>query len=181
MDSILRVLLLRTALPVAAIAVAFAVAHVRGADVRTLFALRPPSARAALGWLLFWAAWVAAVEVAARALGVAAPAPWVGRGAALLAAIAVGMVLAAPALEELVFRGALVSRLQPRLGTAATVLATAALFSAVHVQYGLPELGLLFLDGVVLALARVRTGSVLLPFAMHAAGNLVAFVQRAAG
>lgn len=68
--------------------------------------------------------------------------PWVG---APLVALAAGVG------EEAVFRGAL----QPRFG----VPLTALLFAAVHVQYEIPGLVLIFLIGVALGVLRERTST----------------------
>ncbi len=68
--------------------------------------------------------------------------PWLG---APLVAVAAGVG------EEAVFRGAL----QPRVG----VPLTALLFAAVHVQYEIPGIMLIFLIGVVLGILRERTST----------------------
>src|SRR5262249_27221886 len=68
--------------------------------------------------------------------------PWIG---APLVAVAAGVG------EEAVFRGAL----QPRFGVALTAL----LFAAVHVQYEIPGIIMIFVIGVVLGVLRERTST----------------------
>ena len=68
--------------------------------------------------------------------------PWIG---APLVAVAAGVG------EEAVFRGAL----QPRFGVALTAL----LFAAVHVQYEIPGIMMIFVIGVVLGVLRERTST----------------------
>ena len=64
---------------------------------------------------------------------------------------AVLLSLAAGVGEELVFRGAL----QPRLG----IVATSVLFAAVHVQYQIPGMVMIFLVAVGLGLVKTRTST----------------------
>ena len=91
----------------------------------------------------------------------------------------VGMVLLAPTVEEILFRGfvfRLVERTQ--LGANGAVMIAAAVFAAAHVQYFGVELVQVFADGVVLGVARKTSRSVLLCILMHALGNAYAAYQR---
>lgn len=99
---------------------------------------------------------------------------WVDAGrSAHPAWMVAGMVIAAPMLEEGVFRGWLFGPLsRSHLGTTATVLVTAAAWTALHSQYGFPMQAALFVDGVMLGVARARTGSMVTPLVMHVAWNL---------
>ena len=87
------------------------------------------------------------------------------------------MVIAAPLFEEVVFRGFLFSMLRTRAGVVASAIATAALWSIVHVQYDALELSYIFALGLLLAWARARTDSLAAPIALHAAVNLLALTQ----
>lgn len=80
-----------------------------------------------------------------------------------------------PAYEELVYRVALCSALVPWIGRWPTVVVSGALFALVHVVYGTagPDN---FVAGYFFAWAYLRSGSVALPMAMHAGGNLVVFL-----
>src|SRR5678816_3126477 len=91
-----------------------------------------------------------------------------------------GIVVLAPLLEELAFRGVLFHLLLPRIGSGPTVAATALLFALAHGQYGPPELVQVLVDGLLLGLARLRTGSTRVPFWMHLLGNGLAAWQRLA-
>jgi len=84
--------------------------------------------------------------------------PWLG---APLVAVAAGVG------EEAVFRGAL----QPRVG----VPLTALLFAAVHVQYEIPGIMLIFLIGVVLGILRERTSTTFTAVA-HMLYDIAAFL-----
>lgn len=90
------------------------------------------------------------------------------------------MVVAAPAFEEVFFRGFLFTGLaDSRLGPWGAVGVTAAIFAVVHQQYDAFQMSLVFGLGLALGLARLRTGSVWPPLAMHAFVNLVATIETA--
>lgn len=95
----------------------------------------------------------------------------VGRG--WVVPLALTLVLGAPVLEEGVFRGVLFRGwAASRIGPAGTVVLTSALWTLIHTQYVAPELVILFCDGLVLGFLRHRSGSLLLPMALHALINL---------
>ncbi len=94
------------------------------------------------------------------------------RDVLIVAAIA---VLAAPAIEEIFFRGFAYPALRSRFGAWPAMAASAALFAAVHPTiYDMPPI---FFLGVALAYAYERTGSLAAPLALHFANNLVAVAQ----
>lgn len=93
-------------------------------------------------------------------------------GSALL--LFAGAVLA-PYAEEVLFRGALFAHLARVLSPWGTILASAALFGAMHVHHGVSVVGPLVM-GVVLGWARARTGSLLVPIALHATFNAASLI-----
>jgi membrane protease YdiL (CAAX protease family) len=90
----------------------------------------------------------------------------------------VAIVLAAPVFEELVIRGFLIGGLEAS-GVSAVVAAvsSALAWSALHLQYDLYGIATIVPMGLLLALARHRTRSLLPCIAMHGLGNVVAFVE----
>jgi len=86
-------------------------------------------------------------------------------------------VTLAPLVEELLFRGVLLSSLIPRCGVALAALLSAAAFAAIHLPglawqwYALPELLLL---GVALAWLRLRYRSLWPSILAHGANNALA-------
>lgn len=87
------------------------------------------------------------------------------------------VVLVGPLVEEVLFRGALLSVLRTRLGDGWAIAVSAIVFGAVH----LPDLGWLWyavpnlvLVGVFCAWLRVRSGSIWPGFIAHAANNALA-------
>ena len=93
---------------------------------------------------------------------------------ALLALLA---VCVAPFVEELVFRGVLLSGLASRMPISWAIVASALIFGGVHLPdfdfawYPVPAL---FLLGVALACLRVQSGSLWPSIVMHATNNFIA-------
>src|SRR5688572_24518116 len=123
--------------------------------------------------MLFWIAWVAVEEVAIRLLHLDQARPWPQKDVAIIALRVAAIGVLGPIAEELVCRGLLLGRLMTtRLGVYGSVALIAAAWALVHVQYAWPTLLMIFLDGLILGTARVRSRSVYVPIAMHMAGNL---------
>ncbi len=78
-------------------------------------------------------------------------------------------VVAAPLVEEVLFRGLLLQRWSLKWGTPTAVVATSALFAVGHVEL----LGH-FLFGVVMCALYLRTKSLWVPIVTHASNNLLA-------
>jgi membrane protease YdiL (CAAX protease family) len=97
----------------------------------------------------------------------------VGMRVSLLPAV----VLVGPLIEEVLFRGALLSVLRTRLGDGWAIAVSAIVFGAVHLPdldwlwYAVPNL---ILVGVFCAWLRVRSGSIWPGFVAHAANNALA-------
>jgi membrane protease YdiL (CAAX protease family) len=91
-----------------------------------------------------------------------------------------GMVLAAPVFEEVFCRGFLLAGWRrSRLGSWGAVTLISAIWAVAHVQYGWLELVWIFLLGLLLGYARLRTRSLWTPLAMHVVSNLLATLQAA--
>jgi membrane protease YdiL (CAAX protease family) len=84
------------------------------------------------------------------------------------------MCIYAPVMEELLFRSILTVAVRPLLGDWGTIIASGLLFAAVHVLGGnsSPENQI---GGFLLAWAFLRSRTILVPLAWHAAGNVLAF------
>lgn len=82
---------------------------------------------------------------------------------------ALAMVLGAPILEELLFRGIMQSRLEQAMPVWAAVLIQAALFGVIH---GIPiQIGYAFVLGLIFGWVRYRAGSILPTIAAHMVFN----------
>ncbi len=91
-----------------------------------------------------------------------------------IAVLLILLVVVAPVVEEIVYRGVLLSRLRRSMGPWPSILASAALFAAVHLAdpaalFAVPGL---FVIGAVLGWLAMRSGDIGLPIAVHAGVNL---------
>jgi membrane protease YdiL (CAAX protease family) len=94
--------------------------------------------------------------------------------------LGVALTLAAPAFEEIFFRGFLLEGLRrSRIGNTGAVVLTAFVWTAIHLQYGFYELAIIFALGLLLAVARIKTGSLWSSFVMHAFSNLISMMETA--
>lgn len=94
--------------------------------------------------------------------------------------LVLAIVIAAPLLEEVFFRGFLYRGIaMTRAATIGAIVITAALWSWLHVQYDAYGMFNVFVMGLLLGTARKRSGSVLVPIGMHALNNALATVQLA--
>lgn len=85
----------------------------------------------------------------------------------------VALVIAAPLIEEIIFRGFLFSRLKKHLGIVLGVLFTSLTFAALHLQI---NVGIdVFALSLVLCTLRVVTGSIWAGVLLHMTKNGVAF------
>jgi membrane protease YdiL (CAAX protease family) len=123
-------------------------------------------------------------EVALRFLGAAGVSKWSGGALAIVLRI-LGLVVFAPAAEEVVFRGLMYSQIRKtRLKVPGAIIIPALLFAASHFSKPLAGsalyLGLLqiLIDGLYFGLVRFKTNSTVLTFGLHALGNAVAALQR---
>ena len=92
----------------------------------------------------------------------------------------IALVVAAPVLEELFFRGFLFSGLERCwLKIAGTIGLTAVIWAIIHVQYELYDIFWISIMGILFGIARVRTGSVYTPMILHMFLNLVATIETA--
>jgi len=90
----------------------------------------------------------------------------------------IGVVVVGPVFEEMLCRGFLLTGWRSSvLGAWGAVILISLLWALAHQQYGMLEMLWVFLLGVVLGVARLRTGSLWAPIAMHVAVNFGAMVQ----
>ncbi|HYD14414.1 MAG TPA: CPBP family intramembrane glutamic endopeptidase [Allosphingosinicella sp.] len=152
------------------IAIALLWAHV----AKLGLGLRAPAFRAAWPWILLYMVWFAvewlaftvfpseedpALDAMLRELGLA--------GALVL------IVVTGPLFEEFMFRGVLFSGLLRRWGFWAAAIVPSILWGLWHWGYEAWFIASIMGSGVVLAIIRLLSGSLYLPLALHAAGNLL--------
>lgn len=91
-----------------------------------------------------------------------------------------GIVIAAPIFEETLFRGFVFTGIQEsHLGTGAAIVFSSAFWAIIHTQYGAFDLISIFLLGIVFSVARIASGSLLLPIILHGTFNLFAILEMA--
>ncbi len=90
-----------------------------------------------------------------------------------LALAGIAEIVAAPFAEELVMRGLVFGGLASRVGIVPAALVSGILFGALHVDVF--AFGPLAAEGCILALAYARSGNLLVPIALHATMNAIAF------
>ena len=154
----------------------------RGASWTEYLAMHRPSSKELLIWLGITVATVILLGVIGVVLDrPAVPEYWVELySSSSIVPLLVLAVVAAPLFEESLFRGFLFTGwLSSRLGATGTIVLTAALFTALHAGYDAFDLSQVFVLGLLLGIARYRSGSLVIPVAMHAFSNAIAFLQMA--
>lgn len=177
-QSLLGATLVKVFVPLVIMVIVLAVSRRRGLSLREDLGWRWPRTSTLAIWLAAWAAWVVVGEVAIDALGLDQAKPWPDYPPLIVGLRVLAIGLLGPLAEELVMRGVLLHRLRgTRLGAVGAVVLTAAAWALMHFQYGPGSIGLIFLDGLILGAARVQSRSLLVPIAMHVAGNLFSIAQ----
>jgi membrane protease YdiL (CAAX protease family) len=158
---------------VAAAAIVLVLARTRAVPRDELGFVRPPLLPSFL-ILAVYLAWMLGTDAAIHWRGPWDFRPWLAAPllASILRVAAVGLL--GPIAEELIFRGWFFGVVQKRAGAVAAILLTAAGWSVLHYAYGLMVVGVILVDGLLLGLARWRTGSVYPPIVMHIVYNLYA-------
>ena len=89
----------------------------------------------------------------------------------------ISVVVVAPIIEEFLFRGFLYSQLRRSFLRDWGAMAVSSLvWTAIHFQYEVGILFFLFLFGLFLGYFRIKYNSLLIPVALHAVNNLIAFL-----
>lgn len=92
----------------------------------------------------------------------------------------IAVVVVAPIFEELFFRGFMIPGIaRSRLGRTGALLITSGIWAVIHLQYNWFFMGIIFVFGLLLGIAHLKTRSLYIPIAMHGINNLIAFVGTA--
>lgn len=153
----------------------------KGASFREYIGWRLPDWRLARRWAVLFFLFVAATDLFTWAIGkpiatefmttayLSATMPWLLLGA---------LIIAAPFYEELFFRGFLLVGLERSVfGPIGASVLSSALWAAIHVQYDIYGIAIIFLMGLLLCRIRLQSGSLPLTIALHSANNLWAIVE----
>lgn len=168
----------------AAIAVLALAARWRGCRVSDYLALRWPSRGELLLGLLVLAillplgdftSWITGRDIVP---GFVVEAYKTARGSHTVVIFVLALVVAAPLMEELLFRGFLLpGYAASKLGPVGAVALTSIAWAAMHVQYELFYIVQIFILGCVFGWLRLRSGSTTLTLILHGVVNMVAILQ----
>jgi len=154
-----------------------------GVHPRSYLGLGPVKGRVVLHWLVVTAVIVAQTELVLYLVkGELIPAEWgeVYRSVRSPLLFWFALMVATPIFEELLFRGFVFEGIRAwRLGSTGAVLITALAWTSIHNEFEPLEFGIIFIIGVLLGIARLRTGSVLVTIAMHMLYSLISIGEMA--
>lgn len=153
----------------------------RGIRAREAMAFRAPAAGSVAVWMAITVALIAASDALTWSLDKPIVPEFMAdliRSAAIAPLLWLAIIVAAPFFEELFFRGFLIEGLRRGvLGDAGAIVLTSLSWASIHIQYGLYEIGTIFIFGLALGLARIGSRSLWVPIAMHMLANLVATLE----
>ena len=90
------------------------------------------------------------------------------------------IICLAPLFEEIFIRGFLFAGIRhSRLGALGAILITSLVWASLHLQYDFYQMSTIFVGGLLLGTARLKTDSVYLTIAMHSLWNIIATVETA--
>ena len=102
------------------------------------------------------------------------------RTATVLPLLWFAFTVAAPVFEEIFFRGFIFEGIRrTRLGPSWAILLTSLFWTLIHLQYDLFEMGIVFVAGTLLGMARLWTRSLYTTIGMHFFANLVSLTETA--
>lgn len=155
----------------------------RGASIAGYLGLRAVSPKVVLAWLGCLLAYAVATDCLTYALGRRIVSEFMANAyqtAGVLPLLWIALLVMPPLFEESFMRGFMLEGFRrTRLGATGAVVVTSALWAGVHLQYGLYEIAVIFVGGLLLGAAKLRTGSIYVPMAMHGLQNLIATAEAA--
>jgi len=92
--------------------------------------------------------------------------------------LVIAIAFFAPILEELIFRGFLLKGFSNSfLGIYGAIVLTSLIWAMIHTQYEWGYLVIIFITGLVLGYAKIKTNSLFIPILMHITFNLFASLE----
>jgi membrane protease YdiL (CAAX protease family) len=153
----------------------------RGSKLKEYLGLTLPTRRQIFRWFLIMIAFMALTDAVSILSGKPIVSEFMVKAYSSLRSpwiLWIALLVAAPLLEELFFRGFLIKGLADSMVRwyGAVVISSAA-WALVHVQYDLYGITTVFVLGLLLGTARVKTGSTILTIFLHSFVNLGATVE----
>jgi HAD superfamily hydrolase (TIGR01509 family) len=149
--------------------------------VADYLALRPVSPKAVLQWATVLLLLVVLSDVLTTWLGRPIVPEFMVqayRTAGFVPFLGFAIIVVAPLMEEVLFRGFLFEGvLQSRLGAVGAVGLTSLVWALIHVQYDAYGIATIFVTGLLLGYVRLKTGSLYATIFLHGLMNLVATLE----
>src|SRR5437868_5079769 len=140
----------------------------RGSKLSDYLGLIFPKRRQLLFWLLVLIAFIGLSDVISILLGKPTTPEFMVKAYSSLASpwiLWVALLVAAPLFEELFFRGFLIKGLSASaLRWYGAVIISSVMWAAIHIQYDLYGMATILVLGFILGTARIKSGSIILPF-----------------
>jgi len=152
-------------------------------SVKNYIGFREPLTREWVKWLLILAALLFLSDAVTFLLHRPIVPPFMVdayKTASFLPALLFAIIIVAPIFEEIFFRGFLFQGIRySRLGPIGAIGITSFIWAVIHVQYDIYGITTLFALGLLLGIARLKTGSIHLLMVMHSVTSLVATIETA--
>ena len=152
-------------------------------SVKNYIGFREPLTREWVKWLLILAALLFLSDAVTFLLHQPIVPPFMVdayKTASFLPALLFAIIIVAPIFEEIFFRGFLFQGIRySRLGPIGAIGMTSFFWAIIHLQYDVYGITTLFALGLLLGIARLKTGSIHLLMVMHSITSLVATIETA--
>jgi membrane protease YdiL (CAAX protease family) len=167
----------KVAFPILAIVAVIVLSKVRfHMSLRVDLMLRKPAAGQLFLWLAIAVSWMLITDYFMNWRGAWNFEPWRNQPlyVSILRVVAVGIL--GPTAEELIFRGYLFNRLKRLkiLNDWLIIIILAAVWACLHYTYSIPVISIIFIEGIFLGAALLRSRSLVVPILMHICWNLYA-------
>ena len=138
--------------------------------------LRKPPMDQLFVWVAIALAWMLTTDYFMNWRGAFDFNPWLNQPLYVSVLRVLAVCFLGPILEELIFRGLFYHRIhiKLRVNEWLTVLILAAIWAVIHYTYPLPVIGVIFVEGLLLGAAVIKSKSLIVPIVMHICWNLYA-------
>jgi membrane protease YdiL (CAAX protease family) len=150
-------------------------------SVKSYIGFREPLKREWVEWLLILAAFLFLSDAVTFLLDRPIVPPFMVNAYKTTSSLPIllfAIIIVAPIFEEIFFRGFLFQGIRySRLGPIGAIGITSFIWAVIHVQYDIYGITTLFALGLLLGIARLKTGSIHLLMVMHSITSVVATIE----
>lgn len=138
--------------------------------------LKKPPLLQLLMWLTLYLSWMLITDYFMNWRGAWDFGPWHAQPMHVSILRVLAVCFLGPILEELIFRGLLFYRFTKvlKINHWVVVILLAAVWAAMHYTYSVPVIAVIFVSGILLGAAMVKSRSLIVPIIMHICWNLYA-------